>query len=619
MLKWHKEKIRKTFLEFAETKRKPLTQWVKERRILGPENPRPGRWDFSLTPYLTEPHQDFNDPEVKVIVLKLASQMGKTETFNNICAYIIDELPSPTLMIFPKDELAESFSKIRFKSMVNAMPFLSKKIITRKDKNLSAGQKRIKVFMGGFILFGGSNSPSNVSSWPVRIAIADEIDRYAKDIKGEGSAIDLIEKRLSNFDNSKLIVGSTPATVDGSNIEQMYNNSSSAMFHVPCPLCKAMGLLKFENLVEKDGLVFHRCDHCDQLVKETERRDMVSRGEWVHRNPNVKHIKGYEISALYNIFGTNNVSWPSLKLEYDESLKDENKRKSFVNTREAKPYGFSTSDLVDWQDMLKSASRVPVLPDPVCLVTCAVDVQGDRLEYEIQIWGIRFQCCSLHFGRISGDPMQGIVWTKLLKIIKKPWGPVKRQKFKIDIVGVDTGYLSDRAFGFVKAMKNRRRAYGDVPITIGLRGTHTGETVIKFAPEASYIERSTGKRKKRKARYLVSVNLAKDIMFKAIKSSYRYKIGAVKDKPKNYYYDWSNHSENYYKQLVSEEPKIVIWQGLPRTRYEKRPGFVRNEVLDLWVYNFALACHSFKGDVADDNYWDVLGGKMTKQAANDLQ
>ena len=612
MLAYHRERIKKTFLEFRISKKKSLYQWTIDKRVLGPANPRPGRWDFDLTPYLIEPHKDFNDENVSMIVLKLASQMGKTEMFNNICAYLIDENPAPALMIFPKDELAEAFSRIRFNAMVDAMPFLSRKIIARRDRNSTSGQKRVKVFMGGFILMGGSNSPSNVSSWPVRVAIGDEIDRYAKDIKGEGSAIDLIQKRLSNFDNSKFVLGSTPATVDDSNIEKLYNNSSSGLFNVPCPLCKEFIVFKFENLTIEDGNAYHRCPACKELVPESHRVQMVRSGKWVHRNPNIKNVKGYEISALYNIFQTDNVSWRSLKDEYDESLKDETKRKSFVNTREARPYGFSSSDFVDWQDLHRTASDRPIIPDPLCLITCAVDVQADRLEYEVHFWGARYECSAFVHGAIKGDPMQHDVWHKLATQLSKKYGYKKKKNYSIDIVGIDTGYLSDRAFGFVKAMKLRRQARGEGPQAVGLRGTHTGETVIKYAPESSYLEKSTGKKRKRKARYLINVNMAKDLIFKAIKSSYRYKIGADKEKPKNYYYDWSNKSEWYYKQLASEEPKIVVYQGLPKTRYEKRPGFPRNEILDLWVYNFALACHCFKGDVVDDDYWRLISEKLKK-------
>lgn len=208
--------------------------------------------------------------------------------------------------------------------------------------------------------------------------------------------------------------------------------------------------------------------------------------------------------------------------------------------------------------------------------------------------------------------MQSGVWKKMTQVLTRKHGLHGKKKYSIDIVGIDTGYLSDRVFGFVKALKIRRVNTGDVPVAVGLRGTATGETIIKFAPESNYIDKFTGKKKRRKARYLINVNLAKDIMFKAIKLSYRYKIGAEKEKPKNYFYDWSNKTADYYKQLASEEPKIVVFQGQPKTRYEKRPGFPRNEILDLWVYNFALACHSFKGDVIDDEYWQLYEKKVAK-------
>lgn len=207
---YHRNRIYGIFADFKKKSRRSLARWACEKRILGPANPRPGKWSFDYTPYLREPHDKFNEPGVSVIVLKLASQMGKTETFNNICAYTIDESPAPMLMVFSKGELAEYYSKVRFSGMIDAMPSVKKKLVARRDKNTSTGEKMLKMFSGGFLIFGSSNSPSDVASWPVKIAIADEVDRFTKDVKGEGSAVELLSKRLSNFRDTKLLSEARP-------------------------------------------------------------------------------------------------------------------------------------------------------------------------------------------------------------------------------------------------------------------------------------------------------------------------------------------------------------------------------------------------------------------------
>ena len=584
----------------------PLDEWVSKYRVLGVTNPRPGKWSFDITPYLIEPHKDFSNKDVTTIVLKLASQMGKTEMFNNVTAYTIAEDPCPMLMIFSKGELAEYFSKVRFSNMVDAMPFLKEQLITKREKNKSTGEKLLKMFVGGFLIFASSNSPSNVASWPARRAIGDEVDRFMRDVKGEGSAIDLVQKRLSNFDDTKLLLGSTPTTVDKSKIEEMYGKSSSGMFHVPCPSCSNFILFKFENIKTKEDIAYHRCPSCNDLIPERERVSMIQKGKWIHKNPHIKDIKGYEISAMYSAFGTKNMSWVELKKEYDESLKDENKRKVFVNTRESRAYGFSSSDFVEWDDLLKTAEKKRFVPDPVILVTAAMDVQKDRIEYLLNFWGVRFESCVHGHGKITGDPTQKDIWINLFDRLLRPF-KCKNKEYNIDIAGIDTGYLTDHVHVFIQAAKIRRAKNPKYPVVLGLKGTFSGETIIRYAPEREISKR---KRKKTRAKYLVNVNLAKDVLFKAIKNSYLYKIGVSEDKPENYYYSWFDKSPAYYKQLASEEPTIVVRNGMPRTQYIARKGFIRNEILDLWVYNLALACYIFKGDTMDDNYWKLWIGSL---------
>ena len=589
--------------------RNPMTlyDWTEQKRIMAKDTPRPGRWDHNTAPYLKEIFHAYDDPETSIIVLMLASQTGKSELINNMKGHLFSEAPCPAISVFPKDEMAYRYARIRLARMFEDMPFLLDNFINANHSKKSDGKTLIKVFLSGFLLLSGANSPSNLASWPVQKAFLDELDRMTDSAGGEGDVVELVMKRLTNFFNTMLVLSSTPTTEDGSKIAKHYNASSSGKCYVPCPLCKELILFKIESIKIESTGAFHECPKCRKNVPESERRPMVEKHKWVHANPDNKKSRGFTISALYSLFGTENVSWKSLWDEYKACQFDEEKKKVFYNTRLALPYGTDVFESLDWQAMFKAKTEKFKGPKDLCLITAAFDVQKDRIEYEIHYWGKKFECHPYKYGKIKGDPLYPTVWNKLKKVMEKkyPWGG---KEFHIDAFCGDTGYLPDHVFAFIKSFKASRKATGCPTIASGIRGVATGQTIIRFAPDSEYTDRR-GKKKKRKARYLCNTNIAKDILYKAIKNSIDHRVGLTDTRPPGHYFVWANEHEDYYRQVCAEESYQVIRDGRPQIQYRKRNDAKANEVLDLWVYNLAMAHKYLKDDLEDEAYWDLVASR----------
>ena len=260
--------------------------------------------------------------------------------------------------------------------------------------------------------------------------------------------------------------------------------------------------------------------------------------------------------------------------------------------------------------MFKARGRKFVGPKELCMITASFDVQGDRIEYEIHYWGKKFECHPYKHGVIKGDPLQSAAWKKLKTVLfaKYPWDG---REFHIDVATGDTGYLPDQVFAFIKALKRVRVAESVPTISTGIRGVATGETLIRWAPESQYKDKY-GKTKRRQARYLVNTNIAKDILYKAVKNSMDFKIGFSKTPPEGHHYIWSNKSDSYYDQICSEEAHMVIRDGRPRKQYRKKNDAKPNEILDLWVYNLAMAHKYMTGDLDDEDYWEALASRRRK-------
>ena len=155
-----------------------LSEWADEYRRLSSEaSAEPGRWRTSKAPYQREIMDAITDMTVKKVVVMSAAQVGKTDAMIlNPIGYYIHYEPSPIMVLQPTIQMAEAFSKDRLSPMIRDTPVIAERI---NDKSRTSGNTILqKIFPGGHVTMVGANSPSSLASRPIRILLADEIDRY---------------------------------------------------------------------------------------------------------------------------------------------------------------------------------------------------------------------------------------------------------------------------------------------------------------------------------------------------------------------------------------------------------------------------------------------------------
>ena len=155
-----------------------ISQWADNYRKLSSESSaEPGQWNTDRAPYQREIMDAISDPVTEKVIVMASSQVGKSEIILNTIGYYIDYDPAPMLYLLPTKELAESISKDRLSPMFRDCESLALKIGEEKAKD-SNNTILHKKFSGGHITLVGSNAPANLSSRPIRILLADEIDRF---------------------------------------------------------------------------------------------------------------------------------------------------------------------------------------------------------------------------------------------------------------------------------------------------------------------------------------------------------------------------------------------------------------------------------------------------------
>ena len=232
------------------------------------------------------------EPGVHIITTMVSTQLLKTALLENIFGYFAHLDPCPILLLQPKEAAAEQFSKERISPLIRVTPVLRDLVGTSKTRNADE-TLLFKAFPGGFLALAGAGSPDNLARRPVRVILADEVDKYP--VTREGEPIALAEERTATFGVNWLSVRACSPTVeDESRIESSYKESDQRRASVACPHCGHRQFLDFFKHVQWDkrkdeagNVIEHLpktarlfCECCGAAWSEGERLRAIQTARW---------------------------------------------------------------------------------------------------------------------------------------------------------------------------------------------------------------------------------------------------------------------------------------------------------------------------------------------------
>ena len=367
-----------------------ISEWADANRILSNvSSSEPGRWKTSRTPYLAEimdclsPH----NPCERVVLMK-GAQVGGTECGNNWMGFCICHAPGPMLIVNPTTETAKRNSKMRIDPAIESCPVLKEKIKSPRTRD-SGNTVLMKEFPGGILILTGANSAVGLRSMPVRYLFLDEVDGFPDEAGTEGDPVDLAVQRTATFNNKKIFMVSTPTIKDASRIEQAFLEGDQRFYHVPCPDCGYMQVLRWANLkFDPKNLTeaCYECEKCKALWHDWQKDQILSHGKWIATHPENKSVVSFHLSSLYSPHGW--TSWTAIAQEFLDSKDDPSRLQVWTNTKLAESWEDMAGEQVDPTNLMVRRERWGTsLPAGVVILTCGVDVQDNRLELEIVGWG----------------------------------------------------------------------------------------------------------------------------------------------------------------------------------------------------------------------------------------
>lgn len=379
----------------------PLTvsQWADRYRVLSAESSaEPGRWHTEKAPYQRAIMDAIGDPHVRSVVVMSAAQIGKTDAFIlNPLGYYMDYAPCPVMCMQPTLDMGQTLSKDRIAPMIRDTPRLTGLVDT---KSRYAGNTVMKKnFPGGHITIVGANSPSSLASRPIKVLLADEIDRYPKSAGTEGDPLDLAKKRQTTFWDYKTVMVSTPTIKGDSRIEDAYLLSTQEEWNVPCPECGAYQPFLWENVkFDKDDLdkgIGYVCRECGCVSNEYRWKEQGKYGKYVAANPGAES-RGFHLNTLASTF----VGWKEIVTKFIEAKialdhGNPEQMKVWVNTELGETWEERGIQLEDIELFNRREIYAAEVPDDVLYLTAGVDVQDGTIEvaYEDRDGSVTDEIC----------------------------------------------------------------------------------------------------------------------------------------------------------------------------------------------------------------------------------
>jgi len=424
-----------------------VSEWADKYRRLPRGNAESGPWRTSRTPYLKEPMDAFRDPKVRRIVMVAASQVGKSEFELNCIGYIIHQDPGNILYVHPDIDDAKRFSRLRVGTMIQDSPVLRTRVSKAKSRD-SGNTMLSKTFPGGMLIICGSQTPSDLASTPCRYVFGDERDRWALSAGNEGDPWKLATARQITFHNSKAVEVSTPTVKNVSRIARSYAEGTMERWCVKCPHCGGYHDIHFsdirftstESIVQHEKQyevsdIYYICPECASVSTEAQIKKQPAK--WIADNPDA-YKRGVR-SFWLNSFVSPWASWESTILEYLYALGDSKALQVVYNTRFGELWE-DRGDIEDEDSLMARREEYPAeLPDGVLCLTCGVDTQDDRLEYEIVGHGHFGETWGIKAGIILGRPDIAEVWDELDELIDHVYTFKDGMGLRMSLTFVDEG------------------------------------------------------------------------------------------------------------------------------------------------------------------------------------
>ncbi|MGP2492282.1 phage terminase large subunit family protein [Mesorhizobium sp. PUT5] len=538
----------------------PLSEWIEGNLVLPDDvSALPGK--VRLYPYQTGIADAISDPLIERVTVVKSARIGYTSLLVGALGHHVVNDPAPVLFVLPTEDDAKTFVTRNVEPTFAASPALTRALsgdMVEKNRNTMLSRR----FPGGSLKVVAAKAPRNLRGLNIRVLIVDETD--AMEVTAEGNPVRLAEMRTQQFDDRKIVVGSTPIYTETSLVLAEYAKSDQRVFEVPCPHCGDHHVIEWKDIRWPEGepeKAAWWCPSCGTETAESYKAGMVAKGRWRATRPDVKGHAGFRINSLVSPLG--NAAWGKLAAEFLAAKDRPDELQTFINLVLGEGWREAGEELD--QDALAAgaepfglggAEQQP-FPREVLAITAGVDVQRDRIEVTFIGWDEDRTAYVLGHKVLYGLPADAETWADLDDLLKMKWKHPLGGEIGIDAVAVDSsdGETMEAVYRFCRPRTHRK--------VFAIKGD---------GGRRPWIERT--RNKQAGLLFIVGVDGLKGHIFSRVTRGNTMRFS--KDLP-----------PVWFEQLTGERAVMRRVGGQMVRKWEPVPGR-RNEALDCTVYAFAV-------------------------------
>ena len=554
---------------FARRSPLPPSAWCHEHLRLGKGPDK--KWRVDKAPAVAKAMDLIAAPWVRKATAAKGVQIGGTVGigFGYLAWDTVRNGGDNALVALADEKAANKLIRGKWHAILkNTQPLIDKGGNSERANQLS----EMNLTNGTTIYSGWASSINTISSQDCRVVIKEEFAKWNEAVGHGSNASAECDARVDTYpDTCKIIELSTQGLKGGVLDQSLAEADIIYHYHCQCPHCDQRHEMEWENFtypeessakeIAREKLAGYACPHCGSIWDDHDRDLAVAAGDYVSDQPQITkpvHI-GIIIPAWLSLYN----SLSKIVAKWLRAQGNKTKLMAWHNLYAAKSYEEEQGEQHDWQKYFERREPYgPTVPMRAGVLTCAVDVQDDRLEVEVVAWGRGEENWGIHTEIIWGSLTGFQPWQDLDHFLKRKFLHQSGAELPIACTCLDTGgHHTKQAYRFVKN-KWHRRIYG-------IKGSSKHGHPLVGRPTTSNL----GKIRL----FPIGTATAKETIMGRLKDNTQHGAG-YSHFPE--YYD-----EEYFKQLCAERVKYQWRSGKMVAIWEKVRA--RNEAIDLRVYNEA--------------------------------
>jgi len=303
-----REKLERIFCEaWRPPDRQPPWSWAEKNIQEIPYSPIPGRFRSENSPQCREPMESMVDPAIKEVCILAAIQATKSLAGELTLAYIIENLPGPTMWLCETDDDAKDHSESRLQPLFEKCEPVKNLFPADKNKKRNA---TIHFAHGMTLWVLGAHNLKNLQRRSIRWIIGDECWNWP------AGHMDEAEARTTAFGWLGKCIWMSQAGVEDDDLDKKWRSTDQREWTFCCPKCKRRQQYKWQQ-VEWDktckdeagnydfealrSSVKYKCVDCGYLIEDSyvNRRKLAESGTFIPTNPySAKELAGFHWNAI---------------------------------------------------------------------------------------------------------------------------------------------------------------------------------------------------------------------------------------------------------------------------------------------------------------------------------